>query len=328
MTYTLKPPGSFPTIVQPNTRVSNRSDIYDRQEENDTSDADTQRMDALMQHLMGNSIEMEEDEDEDEAEDKEDVEESEKVEEPMSETEAAEAAKPEEEENELEAFSFKLFSSKQVTKISLQGVDRGDEMAAEVARQQVVDHDEDDPEFAALIAASAVSYDQIMEQSKQSYGLAQSTHVVNVPLVGEPKQKHKKRKSKECRAFNRAVKAGTIKPEPRMRNPQIPNGWPGWPGIRTCFAIITKINKDLKRNQRVVKPYVPRGGAARGRGSTRGSTRGSGRGRGGVTAQGIGRVSSSTSDAAVATATATAAATTTATTSNPTPSAALSTSTT
>ncbi|KAI9009962.1 hypothetical protein CLU79DRAFT_774758 [Phycomyces nitens] len=310
MTYSVKPLGSFPAIVQPNTRVSNRSDIYDDQEE--TSDADAERMNALMQQLMGNSMEIEEEEEESNGEQEMSAVADDENDEP----------KENEDEDELQGFSFKLFSSKQVTKISLQGVDRGDEMSAEVARQQVVDHDEEDPEFAALVAASAVSYDQIMEQSRQSYGLAQSTHVMNIPLADEPKLKRKKRKSKQCREYNRAVKAGTIQPEPRMRNPQVPNGWPGWPGIRTCFAIITKFSKDLKCNQRVVKPYVPREstrgrGSARERGSTRGrgsarergSTRGSGSGRGrgggegrggrgrGANAQSVGRVSSSTSAA-------------------------------
>ncbi|KAI7871849.1 hypothetical protein BDF14DRAFT_1759667 [Spinellus fusiger] len=222
----MKPPYFEPlgasTYTPPNTRLSQRPDI-----DHEEKYQGTEENNSLMQQLLGNMIEIESHET------------------LLSENTEAMSA----EETDSEELFFPLFSCQPVH-VELQQVDRSDEMSLQVASMQVVDHDETDPAFAALIAASVMDYDEIIKQSAWTYKPQQCTHrVVHVPATEQAIPRKKKRKSQQCRAFQRTVKEKGLQVEPKMRHPQTVGGWPGWPGVRTCFAIITKIHgKDLKKN--------------------------------------------------------------------------------
>lgn len=196
-----------------------------------------------------------------------------------------------------EEFTFQLFSSKPVAKVNISEKDneaeRLKELIASAAQQRSVDHDmESDADFIAQINQAAISFDDIMTQSQWAYPALRLPHRVipagsssSSPTTTTEKSKPR-RKSKKRRDFEKAVRQGRIVVSPNMRDPQTPGGWPGWPGNRTRYAIITNIEKDLKVNKKAGNTSFKRGGgrggatATRGRGSGRGGMmRGRGRGR-------------------------------------------------
>lgn len=188
-------------------------------------------------------------------------------------------------EPEEDGFAFRLFSSKPVSKVNISGKDdTADVLAALVAKQQKVEHDETDPEFRARVEAAAISYEEIMTQSHWAYpALRFPRRLIHIKEADEPaeqetkKKAKKKRKSKKQRDFEKAVREGRIKVKPNMRDPRVPGGWPGWPGERTRCNIITNIEKDLKRKSN--KP-----------GRSTKDKRGGRLGRGGSNIRGRGRI--------------------------------------
>lgn len=191
-----------------------------------------------------------------------------------------------------EEFTFQLFSSKPVAKVNISEKDNEAERLAELiataAQQRSVDHDmETDADFIAQINEAAVSFDDIMTQSQWAYPALRLPHRVipagsslssaSASTTEKSKEKQQRRKSKKRRDFEKAVRQGRIVVAPNMRNPQTPGGWPGWPGNRTRYAIITNIEKDLKVTKKAGNTSFKRGGAGGGRGAARGG-RGSGRG--------------------------------------------------
>ncbi|KAI8146012.1 hypothetical protein BJV82DRAFT_32393 [Fennellomyces sp. T-0311] len=216
--------------------------------------SESQKMDALMQQLMGTPFEAAD-------------------ETTTAEKEAESEEHPEEEE---EAFAFRLFSSKPVAKVNISDKDdTADMLAALAAKQRTVDFDEEtDPDFIARVQAAAITYDDLVGQSKQPYyALQLPKRVIHIPQdQGKDEKTAKKhRKSKKRRDFEKAVREGRIQVKPNIRDPATPGGWPGWPGNLTVCRIITDTEGDIKK-----KPSFQGGG--RGRGGIRG--RGGFRGRG------------------------------------------------
>ena len=202
-----------------------------------------------------------------------------------------------------EAFAFRLFASKPVAKVNIaeKDDDNTDMLAELAAKQQIIDFDqENDPEFIALVQASAVNYDDILVQSKQPYYAERnSTRVIHISSLEQQQQqeerqkeaadkKKQRRKSKKRRDFEKAVREGRIQMKPNMRNPATEGGWPGWPGHLTKCHIITSISSDdIKKSGKKNGPLPPlpsfstRGRGGFGNRGGRGGVRGRGRGRGG-----------------------------------------------
>ncbi|ORX53497.1 hypothetical protein DM01DRAFT_1336037 [Hesseltinella vesiculosa] len=158
-----------------------------------------------------------------------------------------ESAESDEEEQDQpdETFSFRLFSSSTVAKVSIKEADDAEEMnqlAQKVAAQQVVDHDETDPVFLAKIAAATMDYDTLLKQSTWSYPTSKyPRRVLHIPATSTPSviNKPSRHKSKKRRDFEKAVQQGKFKVQPNMRDPSAsPNAWPGYPGKRSPCAII------------------------------------------------------------------------------------------
>jgi hypothetical protein len=190
---------------------------------------------------------------------------------------------------ENDAFSFKLFSSAPLAEVNIKSTadDTANDMSKAVADQQIVEFDDTDPEFLSRVKQAALEFDTIMQQSQIPYpAMRFSRRVVHILENGEPvakkdgaiqdKNNKKKRKSKKYRDFQKAVAENKMIVKPNMRNPQTPDGWPGWPGHRTKVAIIqTDVVQTAWK-----KTGYGRGGHSRG-GFSRGSSRGGGfRGRG------------------------------------------------
>ncbi|KAL7311698.1 hypothetical protein PS15m_009426 [Mucor circinelloides] len=248
--------------LETETQSSIRNEIFEQESvDEEVVKEEAERMDMLMRNLIGNAGDDQEEE------------------------------YKEEESNDMEAeqeeeFSFRLFASEPVATVTIaEGTDNTDDLSKAIADQQVYEFDETDPDFVAKVEQAAIDYDFIMKQSKIPYPTATFPRRVLHLLSPEEQSKKdsadkkkitKKRKSKKCRDFEKAVKAGKIKPDPKMRNPATPDGWPGWPGNLTRIAIINYQPSNRKKDS------GSRGGF-RGRGGSRGSSRGSmmaGRGRG------------------------------------------------
>ncbi|KAI8987254.1 hypothetical protein BDF20DRAFT_253797 [Mycotypha africana] len=147
-----------------------------------------------------------------------------------------------------EGLTFRLFASQPITNVSIEAeTDNTDNLAKLVAEQQVYEFDETDPIFKEQVQQAAVDYDTIIRQSAVPYpAMKYLNKIMHISPEGivlskvnqAEKDKKRKRKSKKCRAFEKAVKEGKIKVAPKMRNPSTPNGWPGWPGIKTKVDII------------------------------------------------------------------------------------------
>ncbi|KAI9479537.1 hypothetical protein BDB00DRAFT_879300 [Zychaea mexicana] len=243
----------------PGTRVANRTEIFDDEDEmaNSVKASDSQRMEALMQQLMGTPFDVSDD------------------------TNAADAEEPkesEQEEKQEEAFAFRLFSSKPVAQVNIKEKDddTADMLAELAAKQQTVDFEqENEPDFIEHIQAAAVDYNDLLVQSKQPYYAMQyPKRVTHIPLDQKQQQPTKKhRKSKKRRDFEKAVREGRIHVQPNMRNPATLGGWSGWPGHRTRCHIISDFSNDIMKIPRKNAPF-----AGSGRGG-RGSFRGRGRAR-------------------------------------------------
>ncbi|KAI7853511.1 hypothetical protein BDC45DRAFT_147577 [Circinella umbellata] len=253
--------------------------------------SDSQRMDALMQKLMGTHSDTENESAEQDSEMKE-------------EQELEQETNNELPVKEEEAFAFRLFASKPVAKVNIteKDDDHTNRLAELAAKQQKLDFDqENDPDFIALVQASVVTFDDILVQSKQPYYAERnSNRIIHIPSLEQQEKekeaadkKKERRKSKKRRDFEKAVREGRIQVKPNMRNPVVERGWPGWPGHLTKCHIITNISsEDIKKSGKKNGPLPPlpsfssrgRGGFGRGgfgnRGN-RGGPRGRGRGRGG-----------------------------------------------
>lgn len=188
-----------------------------------------------------------------------------------------EEVKPQEDEEE-EEFAFHLFASQSIAKVNIADEkDTTDSWSKAVSDQQVCEFDETDPEFVARAKQAVIDYETIMKQSTTPYpALRFPRRIIHIlspeeeaKKVASEKKTIKKRKSKKCRDFEKAVKEGKIDLKPNMRNPKTPDGWPGWPGVINRVAII-----DYDASKK-------RGGSSRGgRGGRGGSVRGAFRGRG------------------------------------------------
>ncbi|KAI9486024.1 MAG: hypothetical protein EXX96DRAFT_547414 [Benjaminiella poitrasii] len=261
-------------VIEPNTQVSSRSEIFEQNViDEDAVKEDSQRMDMLMRSLMG-------------------IEEDDNEANKMNEDQNDEVEKEEE-------FAFRLFASQPVATVTIaEKEDNTDDLSKAIAEQQVYEFDDTDPEFLSRVEQAAVDYDTILTQSKVPYPTAVQSHrVIHISSIekqtAEEKNKKRKRKSKKCRDFEKAVKEGKIKVEPNMRDPRSPGGWPGWPGQLTRVAIINyqspkkKGISNFKQGGRGGRGGVGgrggfRGGSSTNRGGHGGPimSRGRGRGRG------------------------------------------------
>lgn len=184
--------------------------------------------------------------------------------------------KEEEEEQDEEGFSFRLFSNQTVATVKIgDEKDNTDHWSKVIADQQVYEFDETDPEFVARVNQVAVDYDTILKQSTTPYPSLRLPHrVLHISSTKEePKKSIKKRKSKKCRDFEKAVKEGKIVLKPNMRKSE--DGWPGWPGHLSRVAII-----DYQRGKKSFNSRG-RGGSSMSRGSSRGGSSRGGSSRGG-----------------------------------------------
>ncbi|KAI8642334.1 hypothetical protein BD408DRAFT_366707 [Parasitella parasitica] len=179
-----------------------------------------------------------------------------------------------------EQFSFRLFASEPVATVTIaDGIDNTDDLSKAIADQQVYEFDETDPDFVAKVKQVAIDYSTIIRQSKIPYPTtAFPLRILHLSSsqdqAAKKKKMAKKRKSKKCRDFEKAVKEGRIKSEPKMRNPATLDGWPGWPGTLTRTAIVNYQPSNQKRDS--ARRDGSRDGF-RGRSGSRGSV---GRGRG------------------------------------------------
>ncbi|GAB5591384.1 hypothetical protein Unana1_06284 [Umbelopsis nana] len=137
-----------------------------------------------------------------------------------------------------DAFEFKLFSNRPVTKVSI--VAKEPEFAVTTRRPSVTQEITD--EFQQRVTESAISFDEIMNQSRIPWSAMKMSHHVVVIPAKDPNENKKKRKlTKRQRDRLKAVRIGKY-----MRDPRAPGGWPGWPGERTNDAIITSLYGQLK----------------------------------------------------------------------------------
>ncbi|KAI8088834.1 uncharacterized protein BX664DRAFT_296206 [Halteromyces radiatus] len=201
------------------TKVSNRNDIFDNDQENDmtTNEEANRRMEALM-----NMVVVEEQQDTTNMDNQETM-----------------------EEEEEEEFAFRLFSTGSVAKVSIKekGDDEANALSQQIANQQQIEQDETDPDFVTRITQASISYDDIMQQSTWAYPALRLPkrviHINNNDMKSDTTTSTKrKRKSKKRRDYEKAVKEGRIIPKPNMRDTRTPGGWPGYPGARTPCAII------------------------------------------------------------------------------------------
>lgn len=175
-------------------------------------------------------------------------------------------------EEDAEEFTFNLFSNQKVSTVKIADEkDNTDHWSKVVADQQEHEFDETDPEFLSRVNQVVVDYETILKQSTVPYPTLRLPHrVLDLSKQKEEPKKVstvKKRKSKKCRDFEKAVKEGKIKLKPNMRKSE--DGWPGYPGNLTRVAIVD---------------YQP--GGKKKFGNTRGgfnsSSSSSNRGRGGI----------------------------------------------
>lgn len=161
----------------------------------------------------------------------------------------AETSEYQKSENEPEddSFEFRLFSNKPVTKVSLV-----EEEPVLVVTQRIVSlEQEETEEFQEKLQQSAISYDDVMQQSQIPYpAMKMAHHIVHIPAE-TAKGKKKRKLTKRQRDRLKALQSGKS-----MRDPRAPGGWPGWPGIRTQCAIITSLRGQLKsRPAKSNKPF-------------------------------------------------------------------------
>ncbi|KAG2188810.1 hypothetical protein INT44_003949 [Umbelopsis vinacea] len=140
---------------------------------------------------------------------------------------------------EEDVFEFKLFSNRPVAKVSI--IDKEPTLIVTTRRPSVTQ--EITPEFQQQVNAASISYDEIMEQSRIPWpAMKMAHHVISIPSKDPNDNKKKRRLTKRQRHRLKAITNGKS-----MRDPQVPGGWPGWPGERTSQAIITSLYGQLKR---------------------------------------------------------------------------------
>jgi Fungal protein of unknown function (DUF2011) len=141
---------------------------------------------------------------------------------------------------EEDAFEFKLFSNRPVAKISI--VDKEPALIVTTRRPSVTQ--EITADFQQRVNEAAISYDEIMKQSRIPWPAMKMAHHVMFISSKDPNDNKKKRKlTKRQRDRIKALNNGKS-----MRDSHAPGGWPGWPGERTSQAIITSLYGQLKRN--------------------------------------------------------------------------------
>ncbi|KAI8074528.1 hypothetical protein BC940DRAFT_288458 [Gongronella butleri] len=204
-----------------NTQVSKRAEIFENDEQVAVDEEEVMKYNAMVGLVVGNDAESQQESNDDDDE-------------------------QDDEPAQDEGYSFRLFSTSTVSKVSIKEKDEAadlNELAQAVAAQQSIEQDEDDPVWRDLVAASAIDYTTIMEQSKQPYrASAYPGRLIHIPAIDkkdDEKAKKKQRKSKKRRDFEKAVRQGKIRVQPNMRDPATPHGWPGYPGNRTPCAIIS-----------------------------------------------------------------------------------------
>ncbi|KAG2186444.1 hypothetical protein INT43_002882 [Umbelopsis isabellina] len=154
----------------------------------------------------------------------------------VKEAESSEEQKVES-EPEDDAFEFRLFSNRPVTKVSLI-----EEEPILVVTQRISSlEQEETEEFQEKLQQSAISYDDVMQQSHIPYpAMKMAHHIVHIPAE-TAKDKKKRKLTKRQRDRLKALNDGKC-----MRDPRAPGGWPGWPGQRTQCAITTSLRGQLK----------------------------------------------------------------------------------
>lgn len=154
----------------------------------------------------------------------------------VKEVESSEVQKVESEAQD-DAFEFRLFSNRPVTKVSLI-----EEEPILIATQRISSlEQEETEEFQEKLQQSAISHDDVMQQSKIPYpAMKMAHHILHVPAE-TAKDKKKRKLTKRQRDRLKAIHTGKC-----MRDPRAPGGWPGWPGVRTQCAIITSLRGQLK----------------------------------------------------------------------------------
>jgi hypothetical protein len=195
--------------VPPGTKIVDRSSIF--------SDFESAPTLSDTSHLLDDVIEISLDENEINVEDS-----SSTVQEPEA----------------VDAFEFKLFSNRPVTKISI--VEKEPVLIATARRPSVTQ--EITAEFQQRVNESAISFEEIIEQSRIPWPAMKMAHHILVIPATDPNDKKKKRKlTKRKRDRLKAISDGKY-----MRDSRAPGGWPGWPGERTSQAIITSLYGQFK----------------------------------------------------------------------------------
>lgn len=150
---------------------------------------------------------------------------------------------------EEDAFEFRLFSNRPVAKVSI--VDVEPTLIVTTRRPSVTQ--EITADFQQQVNEAAISFEEIMEQSRIPWpAMKMPHHVIVVPAKGPNDNKKKRRLTKRQRDRIKALNNGKS-----MRDPHAPGGWPGWPGERTSQAIITSLYGQLKRNVGKTKKSRP-----------------------------------------------------------------------
>ncbi|CEG63379.1 hypothetical protein RMATCC62417_00532 [Rhizopus microsporus] len=225
--------------VQDKRPVSLRPDVDSDDEIDQEVQEEAQKMDALMRQLLG-----------------------------KGEQEQVDNEQLEQDTVAEEEFSFRLFAHQPLAKVAIAEDTKDDGQAQAVADMQQLEFDEHDPELMARVKEAAIDYNDILRQSTVPYPAMQFPHrVIKINSVNKSitEKSKRKRKSKKCRDFEKKVKAGEIKVQPNMRNPDTPGGWPGWPGQLTRVSIINYISPRRKEKTfnkpRPMNKSFSRGGA-------------------------------------------------------------------
>ncbi|KAI8985153.1 hypothetical protein BDB01DRAFT_896702 [Pilobolus umbonatus] len=205
------------------THVISRKDLfYDTMDtvDEDILDENTNKMDSIMRQLF-------------------------EISEDQQQQEEEEGNKQEDEQEDT--FSFPLFSNQSISVVDINdNVNSLDDISRAIAAQQIYEFDETEPEFVSRIQQVVVDYDTIIKQSSIPYpALRLPKRVLHISNDTKDTEvlKKRKRKSKKCRDFERAVKKGSIVVKPNMRHPSTAGGWPGWPGELNKVAIINYTRK-------------------------------------------------------------------------------------
>lgn len=197
--------------VPPGTRVVDRSSIF--------QDSDSVEPELETSHLLDDMIQICVKEEETNTQ----------------EISAASETPPEE-----DAFEFRLFSNRPVVKVSI--VDVEPTLIVTTRRPSVTQ--EITADFQQQVNEAAISFEEIMEQSRIPWpAMKMAHHVMLIPAKDPNDNKKKRRLTKRQRDRIKAINNGKS-----MRDPRAPGGWPGWPGECTSQAIVTSLYGQFKRH--------------------------------------------------------------------------------